>query len=86
VKLDSPDLVSPIDLITVVLPPELENFFPPLGRFYEVSKAPTFASFASSIPLDMTYILGMLSLLSFVDCETSKGFSTFFSLYCYSVC
>jgi hypothetical protein len=85
-KLDGPDLISPADLTTTVLPPELENFLPPLGRFFEVSKASTFASSVSSIPLDITYVLGMLSLLSFVDYETSKVFSIFFSLYCYSVC
>jgi hypothetical protein len=72
VKLDGPDLVSPADLTIVVLPPELENFLPPLGRSSEVSKASTFASSASSIPLDIACILGMLSLLSFVNCETSK--------------
>jgi hypothetical protein len=50
VKLDGPDLVSPANLMATVLPPELENFLPPLGRFSEVSKASTFASSASSIP------------------------------------
>jgi hypothetical protein len=51
-------------------------FFLSLGRFSEVSKASTFASSVSSIPLDIAYVLGMLSLLSFVHSETSKGFST----------
>jgi hypothetical protein len=63
VKLNDPDLTSLAYLMVVVLPPELENFLPPLGRFYEVSKASTFASSVSSIPLDITCILGMLSLL-----------------------
>jgi hypothetical protein len=76
VKIDSPYLTSPTDLTTIVLPSELENFLPPLGRFYEVSKASTFASSVSSIPLDITYVLGMLSLLIFVHSETSKGFMT----------
>jgi hypothetical protein len=64
VKLGGPDLVSRDDLTAVVLPPELENFLPPLGRFSEVSKASTFASSMSSIPLDIAYVLGILSLLS----------------------
>jgi hypothetical protein len=51
-------------------------FFLSLGRFSEVSKASNFASFASSIPLDIAYVLGTLSLLSFVHSETSKGFTT----------
>jgi hypothetical protein len=85
-KLDSPYLVSPTDLMAAMLPPELENFLPSLGRFYEVSKASTFASSASSIPLDIACVIGTLSLLSFFDCKTSKGFSTFFSLCCYLVC
>jgi hypothetical protein len=79
VTLDGPDLVSPADLTAAVLPPELENFLPPLGSFFEVSKASTFAFSMSSIPLDIAYVLGTLSLLSFVNCETSKGFSSFFS-------
>jgi hypothetical protein len=57
------------DLMAVVLPPELENLFLPLGIFSEVSKASTFASPVSSIPLDLAYVLGMLSLLSFVLSE-----------------
>jgi hypothetical protein len=77
VKPNSLDLFSPANITTAVLPPELEKFLPPLESFYEVSKASTFASSMSSIPLDITCILGTLSLLRFVDCETSKGFSTF---------
>jgi hypothetical protein len=77
VKLDGPDLVSLADVMVVVIPPDLENFLPPLGRFSEVSKASTFASSTSSIPLDIAYVLGTLSLLRFVDSETSKGFSTY---------
>jgi hypothetical protein len=76
VKLDSPYLTSPSDLTVAMLPPELENFLPLLGRFYEVSKASTFSSFASSIPLDIAYVLGTLSILIFVHFETSKGFTT----------
>jgi hypothetical protein len=70
VKLNGPYLASPADLMVVVLLPELENILPPLGGFSKVSKASTFASSASSIPLDIAYVLGMLSLLSFVHSET----------------
>jgi len=79
-KLDGPDLISPVDLTVVVLPSELENFLSPLGIVFEVSKASTFSSSTNSIPLDIARVLGMLSLLCFFDYETLKGFSTSFSL------
>jgi hypothetical protein len=76
VKLDGPYLASLANLTTNLLLPELENFLSPLRRFSKVSKASTFASSVSSIHLDITHILGMLSLLSFVHSETSKCFTT----------
>jgi hypothetical protein len=75
-KLDGPYLAPPANLMAPVLPPDLENFLPPLGRFSEVSKSLTFSSSVSSIPLDIAYILGTLSLLIFVHSKTSKGFMT----------
>jgi hypothetical protein len=60
--------------MAVVLPPELENFLSPLGIFFDVSKASTFTSSVSSITLDITYVLGTLSLLSFVHSKNLKRF------------
>jgi hypothetical protein len=47
-----------------------------LGIFYEVSKASTFASSARLILLDISCVIGILSLLIFVHSKTSKGFTT----------
>jgi hypothetical protein len=74
-KLDGPDLISPANLMAVVLPPE-HVLIPSPWKIFKVPKASTFASSVSSIPLDISYILGMLSLLKFFHSETSKGSST----------